>query len=156
MARTCVWLESDRPCVVCKFGSRCSEERPGTEERVEKAITIPLAELSKFLKQMHGDGSYDVTFRLSGDGAVHDLHMVLCEREPRRVNRPVRSVEAPPDERALKAEVTLRRIAMACLHARTTKDYASAVSNIEAAHSAWVADEVDIAQYRTASGVSGS
>ena len=114
--------------------------------------TMPVKELSKFLMNLLDEsGKYEVVFNITKN-EVHDFCLVNRDDE-----RPVQTRErtgppkAPaPDDRVLKAELTLRRIAMACLHARTTKDFESAVSNIVEAHDNWVADKVDVAAYRAA------
>jgi hypothetical protein len=110
------------------------------------SITIPLKELSKFLAEFQQDspGKYEVNFHLAEDGVIHDFFMVQNVREQRLE---VRSVHSPVAElRARKAELTLRSIATACLKARTTKDYESAVSNIVEAHNAWVADKIPLGE----------
>lgn len=116
--------------------------------------TIPLKELSKFLTNLlDDDGKYEVVFNITKN-EVHDLCLVSRDddKKPRQASgRPALPIPSAPDDRALKAEITLRRIAQACLHARTTKDFQSAVSNIVEAHTAWVEDKVDVSAYRAAS-----
>jgi hypothetical protein len=109
--------------------------------------TIPLKELSKFLTNLlDDDGKYEVVFNITKN-EVHDLCLVSRDDDgPRQASARPTAPKAPaPDDRALKAELTLRRIALACLHARTTKDFQSAVSNIVEAHTAWVEDKVPLA-----------
>lgn len=110
---------------------------------------VSLDDLSKFLRaiQATDKGPYDVTFHLAKDGSIHDFYLLNSELKQ------VKPASAPRvDDRALKAELTLRRIALVCLHARTTKDYESALANIEEAHIAWVEDKVDSTVYKVASG----
>jgi hypothetical protein len=110
--------------------------------------TIPVKELSKFLMNLLDEsGKYEVVFNIT-KSEVHDF--CLVSKDDERRERPGPPNAPGPDDRTLKAEVTLRRIALACLHARTTKDFESAVSNIVEAHNDWVADKVDVVAYRAA------